>query len=77
MLIRRSLCCLRFVDLTFPKKPHIEECLINLLNLERATACDITQKILDSLTHPSVSLRSEVKHMMELQFVIFNSRCTS
>ena len=48
--------CLRFVDLTFPKKPHIKECLIDLLNLERATACAITQKILESLTHPSVSL---------------------
>ena len=45
--------CLRFVDFTPSKEPHIRECLINFLNLERANAFT---KILDSLSHPSVSL---------------------
>ncbi len=48
--------CLRFVDLTSPKEPHIKECLINFVNLERANASAICAKILDSLSLPSVSL---------------------
>ncbi len=47
--------CLRFVDLTSPKEPHIKECLINFVNLERANASAICAKILDSLSLPSVS----------------------
>ncbi len=46
------LVCLRFVDLTSPKEPH----LINFVNLERANASAICAKILDSLSLPSVSL---------------------
>ena len=54
---REIICiCLRFVDLTSPNEPLIKECLINFLNLERANASAITQKILESLTQPSVSL---------------------
>ena len=48
--------CLRFVDLTSLKDPHIKECLITFLNLERANASAISSKILESLSHPSVSL---------------------
>ena len=48
--------CLRFVDLTSLKDPHIKECLIIFLNLERANASAISSKILESLSHPSVSL---------------------
>ena len=48
--------CLRFVDLTSLKDPHIKECLITSLNLERANASAISSKILESLSHPSVSL---------------------
>lgn len=48
--------CLRFVDLTSLKNPHIRECLINFLFLERANASSICKKILESLSHPSVSL---------------------
>ncbi len=48
--------CLRFVDLTSPKKTHIKECLINFVNLERANASALCAKVLDSLSLPSVSL---------------------
>ena len=48
--------CLRFVDLTSLKDPHIKECLITFLNLERANTSAISSKILGSLSHPSVSL---------------------
>lgn len=48
--------CLHFVDLTAPQTPRIKDCLINLVNLERANAHTIVQKILESLSHPSVSL---------------------
>ena len=48
--------CVRYVDLTTSKDPHIKECLINFLNLERANATSIYMKILESLSHPSVSL---------------------
>ena len=48
--------CLRFVDLNAPQSPTIKECLINLVYLERANAPTIANKILESLSHPSVSL---------------------
>ncbi len=48
--------CLRFVDLTSPQDPHIKECLINLINVERANASTIATKILESISHPSISL---------------------
>ncbi len=38
------------------KEPHIKECLINFVNLERANASAICAKILDSLSLPSVTL---------------------
>ena len=50
--------CVRFVDLTCPQKPKIKECLINLVNIERANASTISQKILESISHPSVSLNA-------------------
>ena len=48
--------CLRFVDMTSPKEPHIKECLVNFVHLERANASVISTKILESLSHPSLSL---------------------
>jgi hypothetical protein len=48
--------CLRYVDLSSPREPHIRECLIAFLYLERANALGISKKILEALSHPSVSL---------------------
>ena len=48
--------CLRYVDISSPREPHIRECLISFLYLERANALAISKKILESLSHPSVSL---------------------
>ena len=48
--------CLRFVDLSLPATPVIKECLLSFIHLQRANADGITKKILETLTHPSVSL---------------------
>ncbi|KAK3754906.1 hypothetical protein QZH41_003007 [Actinostola sp. cb2023] len=48
--------CLRFVDLSSPQDPHIRECLINLMHLERTNATMISTKILESISDPSISL---------------------
>ena len=47
--------CLRFVDQSSPNDPHIKECLINFMHLER-NATMISRKILESLSDPSISL---------------------
>ena len=46
--------CLRFVDSSSPKDPHIKECFIGFLYLERANALAISQKILESLSDISL-----------------------
>ena len=48
--------CLRFVDLSSPQNPHIKECLIAFMNLERANASTISQKKKESLTDKDVCL---------------------
>ena len=48
--------CLRFVDQSSPNDPHIKECLINFMHLERTNATMISRKILKSLSDPSISL---------------------
>lgn len=61
--------CLRFVDQSTPHDPHVKECLISFMHLERTNATMISRKILESLSDPSISLdpsTSVVRHMMEL-----------
>ena len=36
--------------------PHVKECLINFMHLERTNATMISRKILESLSDPSISL---------------------
>ena len=48
--------CLRFVDLSVPEVPHIRECLVSFMYLERATSSAISSKMLESLSHTSLSL---------------------
>ena len=48
--------CLRFVDQSSPNDPHVKECLINFMHLERTNATMISRKILKSLSDPSISL---------------------
>ena len=48
--------CVRFVNLSTPNDPHIKECLVDFIHLERATAAVIASKILESLTNASLSL---------------------
>ena len=48
--------CLRFVDQSSPNDPHVKECLINFMHLERINATMISRKILESLSNPSISL---------------------
>ena len=48
--------CLRFVDIYLPQDPHIKECLISFINLDRANADSISKNILEALADPSVSL---------------------
>ncbi len=47
---------LRFVDLSSSSAPHIAENFISFIYLERANASTISQKILEVITAPSVSL---------------------
>ena len=46
--------CLRFVDLSSPLNPHIKECLIAFMNLERANASTISKRILESLSDKDI-----------------------
>lgn len=48
--------CLRFVDLSLPNHPHIKECLLSFIHLQRANAAGISRKLLKVITDPSVSL---------------------
>ena len=48
--------CLRYVDLSSHCDPHIKECLINFVYLERAHAASISRKTLEAISHPSVCL---------------------
>jgi len=45
------------VDLSSPNDPHVEECLIKFMPLERTNAGMIARKILDALGDPAVSLK--------------------
>ena len=47
---------LRFVDLSSPLNPHIKECLIAFMNLERANASTIWKKILEFLSDKDICL---------------------
>ena len=47
---------LRFVDLSKPDDPHIKECLVDFIYLERANAQMIASKILECLIDPSLAL---------------------
>ena len=71
------LCvCLRFVDLTVSRKPHIRECLINVLKLGRANASTISQNISEPLTNTSVLLdvtNKEDRIMMELLLCVLDT----
>ena len=51
-----SSLCLRFMDQSSPNDPHVKECLINFMHLERTNATMISRKILESLSDPSISL---------------------
>ena len=42
--------------MSIPNDPHIKECLVDFIHLERATAAVIASKILESLTNVSLSL---------------------
>ena len=48
--------CLRFVDQSTPNDPHVKECRISFMHLERTNATMISRKILESLSDPSISL---------------------
>ena len=48
--------CLRFVDLSSPHDPHIKECLLSFLYLDRANADSISRSILEAISDPSVYL---------------------
>ena len=48
--------CLRFVYLTSPQDPHIKECLLSFIQLDRANAASISRNILEAISDPSVSL---------------------
>ena len=48
--------CLRFVDQSSSNDPHVKECLINFMLLERTNATMISRKIWESLSDPSISL---------------------
>ena len=48
--------CLRFVELSSPHNPHIKECLIAFMNLQRANVSKISKKILESLSNNDICL---------------------
>ena len=47
---------MRFVDLSLPANPQVRECLLSFIHFQRANAEAISKKILETLTHPCVSL---------------------
>ena len=47
---------IRYVDLASPSVPHIVECFISFIYLERANSSTISRKIIKALTPPSVTL---------------------
>ena len=49
---------LRFVDMSSPQHPQIKECILSFIHLQRANAVGISHKIIEALTHSSVSLDS-------------------
>ena len=48
--------CLRFVDLSSLKDPHIKECFIGFIHLDRTNATTISNKILECISEAPVSL---------------------
>ena len=48
--------CLRYVDLSSLPDPHINECLVSFIHLERANTLSITKKILEAISASLVSL---------------------
>ena len=52
--------CLRFVDLSSFKDPHIKECFIGFIHLDRTNASTISKKILECITESSLSLDSSL-----------------
>ena len=53
---KRFSVCLRYVDLTVPRKPQIRECLLSFIHLQRATADIISTKLISALTDPPLCL---------------------
>ena len=51
--------CLRFVDFSSPHNPHIKECLIAFMNLQRANALTISKTFLESLSDNDMSRLSK------------------
>ena len=60
--------CLRFVDLSLPSNPHIKECLISFMSLERANASTISEKTLEAISDNCLDPANiiEVRPMMGL-----------
>ena len=52
--------CLRFVDLSSFKDPHIKECFIGFIHLDRTNASTISKKILECITELPLSLDSSL-----------------
>ena len=48
--------CLRFVDLLSTHDPHIKECLLSFIHLDRANADLFSRNILEAISDSSVSL---------------------
>ena len=48
--------CLRYVDVSLPRSPKINECLLSFIHLERATADSISSQILSSLVDAPLCL---------------------
>ena len=52
--------CLRFVDLSSFKDPHIKECFIGFIHLDRTNASTISEKILECISESPLSLDSSL-----------------
>ena len=52
--------CLRFVDLSSFKDPHIKECFIGFIHLDRTNASTISKKILECISESPLSLDSSL-----------------
>ena len=48
--------CIRFLDISLPCEAQIRECFLGFLRLDRANAKMISEKILQCITDPSISL---------------------